>query len=86
MENFLVLLNVVAASAGLIAAVYWFKASRTNLPPFDKSTGVPTGQVSMGSIGRDIVAAVTLNRIAASWSCAAAVCTASSLFLGTFFK
>jgi len=79
----IVILNILAAVAGFAASVYWFKASKTALPPFDEVTGRPTGPVNMGAMNKELVVAARLNRTAASWSCAAALFAAISLLLNS---
>lgn len=72
MKTVLLFLNVFAALAAFIAALYWFKASQTKLPGIDKASGKPTGQVSMLALTSDFIDAARRNRIAACWSGAAA--------------
>lgn len=81
MKIVLAVINVLAAVAALLGAVYWYKASQSKLPKIDKTTGKPTGPVSLLEVGAEIVVAAELNRIAASWSGVAAALGAASFLL-----
>lgn len=81
MKIAIVFLSVLTAIAGFTASMYWFAASKTDLPPYDEETGRPVGTVTMGALNKELVTASRLNRIAAGWSCAAAFCAAASLLL-----
>lgn len=83
LKSAIVGVNILGALTALVAAWYWFKASRTNLPEIDSSTGRPTAPVSMLGMAKDIVDAARLNRTAACWSGAAAALGAVSLLLSS---
>lgn len=83
MKIAIVVLNILAAAGGFAASAFWFKASKTALPPVDEATGRPAGPVSMDAVYKELVAAANLNRTAASWSCAAAFFAGVSLLLSS---
>lgn len=77
-------INVLAALAAFVGALYWYKASQTKLPKVDKTTGKPVGPVGLLEVGAEIVVAARFNRTAACWSCAAAALGGASLLLSAF--
>lgn len=81
MKIVLAVINVLAALAALLGALYWYKASQTKLPKVDKTTGKPAGPVGLLEVGAEIVVAAELNRIAACWSGVAAALGATSFLL-----
>ncbi|RQR21637.1 hypothetical protein DIE23_37905 [Burkholderia sp. Bp9143] len=81
MKIVLAVINVLAALAALLGALYWYKASQTKLPKIDKTTGKPVGPVGLLEVGAEIVTAAELNRIAACWSAVAAALGATSFLL-----
>ncbi|WP_162878118.1 hypothetical protein [Trinickia diaoshuihuensis] len=84
MKNAIAAINVLGAVAALIAAWWWFRASRTNLPKIDMVTLKPAAPVGMLEMANDMVVAARLNRIAASWSGVAAILGAISIALSSF--
>lgn len=83
MKAAILITNFVAVLAALIASVFWFRASQTKLPGIDRTTGKPTGPISMLTINTELVEAARKNRIAASWSAAAAFFGAIAVLLNT---
>ncbi|MDM0078933.1 hypothetical protein QTH90_31325 [Variovorax sp. J2P1-59] len=83
MKNITLAINLFAAVAASIAAWYWFKASQTNLPEIDKSTGRPTRPIGALQLNSEIVDAARRNRIAATWSGIAAGLGAMGLVLSS---
>lgn len=63
MKTVTVIINAMAAFAAFVGALYWYKASRTNLPRIDKSTGKPLGPISLLAVGEEIVVAAQFNRV-----------------------
>jgi hypothetical protein len=78
-----VVLNILAGTAGLIAAASWLRASAVVGPSgVAVSVGVDGSDVDLGPLKRYVHEAGRLNRIAARWSAIAAACAALGTLAG----
>lgn len=66
-------LNLVGGALALASAWYWFVSTRSALPPYDPTTGKPTGPVNMNEINKTLYEGAVANRKAAAWTAASAL-------------
>ncbi|MDX7921641.1 hypothetical protein SJS82_06820 [Aeromonas media] len=58
-------INLIASLVSLVAAWFWFKSAKTNLPAINPTTGQPMSPVSMLELYRTVREASRINKIAA---------------------